>query len=68
MLIDIMEDTEFHIKGRTIQWDLLGDGDYNYDGYITEGIQREGGWVVVNVDCCMGYWVTMIFKEENEIK
>lgn len=68
MLLDINEYTEFRIDGHDIQWDRLTGDEYNYSGIITEGLQRKDGWVVVNVDCSVGTWVTMFFKEENEVK
>lgn len=68
MLVDVREDDEFCIEGRDLRYGSLGGDDYNYSGWITGGIQREEGWVMVNVATGDDTWVTMLFKEENEVK
>lgn len=67
VLVDINTEDKFSISGQDIYWQDLGDGDWNYNGWITEGEQRYDGWLMVNLDIQTGTWITIFFKEENEV-
>lgn len=48
--------------------DLLDGEGETYMGYITEGTTMFENYEVMNVDTEQGYWQTLLFNKDSEVK